>query len=412
MGSHSNATPTKRCPKLWPVLFCAMGMISATAALAADKASDWKARMAELAKPQADEVVFTAAGDAIWNHKITAANDVGVRGLFDVTRGSDITFLNFEQVLADSGYPVIKEISKADPAMVEEFVQANVNLVSVANNHIMDFGPKGVATTLRVLDDHGIKHAGAGANLTEALRPAVIEKKGLKVALLAVLVSPQFPQIAMPATESSPGMAPIHGTKVRLLGGKSAFAPSDDDLHALEDAIKEARKSADFVAVSMHIHWGPLEEIDPEGKQLVARAAVDAGADIVLGHGPHVVNGIEFYKGKPIVYSMGNFAFQFDPDAYTFFPDSQKQVRTLMANERLYRGVMLRMMVSTQGKLRRMEVLPLGLDHEGSPHLASGAAADAVLDQVKTLSEPFGTAIKREGWYELVDLPQQQAVAP
>ncbi|MHB1205442.1 MAG: CapA family protein, partial [Rhodospirillaceae bacterium] len=276
----------------------------------------------------------------------------------------------------------------------------------LANNHMMDFGPSGLETTLKTLDTAGIKHAGAGATLAQALQPALIERKGLKIALLGFLVAPNITTLGTPATENTPGVAPVRGTRIRLLNGKAGFAPSDDDLNAMEAAIKEARKTADVVAVTMHIHWGDLEAIDPEGKQLITRAAIDAGADIVLGHGPHVVNGIEFYKGKPIIYSMGNFAFQFDFGAYTFFPTSATTIKRLMGNERLFEAMMVRMILSPQGKFKRMELLPLGLTKDGDPHFVAGDGANSVLDRVKALSEPFGTAIKREAWYAVVDLPK------
>src|SRR4051812_35739963 len=126
----------------------------------------------------------------------------------------------------------------------------------------------------------------------------------------------------------------------------------------------------------MHIHWGGLEEIDP-GKQMVTRAAIDAGADMILGHGPHVVNGIEFYKGKPIIYSIGNFAFQFPPGAYEYFPDSLKVVKRLSGQGPLFEAMMVRMILSPKGDIRRMELLPVELTtQDGDPHFVTGEKAE------------------------------------
>ncbi|MHB1205456.1 MAG: CapA family protein [Rhodospirillaceae bacterium] len=393
--------------KLWSAIVCGAVLLSGGSAFAADNraAGEWKTRVGQLAKPAPNDIVMTVVGDALWNHKM-AGNDLRRQSMLQVMQSSDITFLNFEQVLADSGYPMPKEISKADPSIIEEFVAAGVNLVSVANNHMMDFGPKGLDTTLRTLESNGIEHSGAGATLAQSLQPAVIEKKGLKVALLSFLVAPNLSDLGTAATASSAGVAPIRGSRVRLLSGAAAFAPWDGDLKAMEDAIKEAKKTANLVAVSLHIHWGPLEEIDPEGKQLITRAAIDAGADMVLGHGPHVINGIELYKTKPIIYSIGNFAFQFTTSAYDFFPDSQKVVKNLGNNQRVFEAMMARMILSPQGKIRRIELLPLGLTREGDPHFVTGESANPILERLRTQSEAFKTAIKRESWYAVVDLSQ------
>src|SRR5207253_4674070 len=126
----------------------------------------------------------------------------------------------------------------------------------------------------------------------------------------------------------------------------SAFGAAADDLQALDEAIKAAPKTADVVAGSFHSHWGGLGEIDATGKQLIAHTAIDAGADMILGHGPHVVNGIAFYKGKPIVYSMGNLAFQFPVAAYEFFPESMKTVKRLLGEEKVFQGMAVRMVLS------------------------------------------------------------------
>jgi poly-gamma-glutamate synthesis protein (capsule biosynthesis protein) len=280
-----------------------------------------------------------------------------------------------------------------------------VDLVSTANNHFMDFGQPGLERTVQILESEGIKHSGAGVNLAEALKPALIEKKGLKFALLAFMVAPNMePRMATPATTTAPGTAPIRGSLIRLPDGTSTFAPWDEDLRAMEEAIREAKKTNEFVAVSMHIHWGDLEQIDAGGKQVLTRAAIDAGADIMLGHGPHLVNAVEMYKGKPIVYSMGNFAFQPVLTAYDLFPDSQKMISRLMKMEKFYEAVMARLIVSPEGRLRRLELLPLALTQQGDPHFVAGEQADVILNRVQDLSKPYGTAFKREGWYTVVDL--------
>ncbi len=388
-----------------------LGILSAILAVGSAVGADlesspsWKERVAQLSAPGPGDIVLTAVGDAIWTHKISGSTDERLQSMFNVMRESDIAFLNFEQVLADHGFPTLKEIVKADPSIIDEFVWAGVDIVSIANNHMMDFGPSGLATTQKALDDHGIKHSGAGTDLAQALRPAIIERKGLKIGLVSIMVAADFSSLGTPAREHEPGVAPIDGTEVRLADGSPAIAPSHADLHHMEEAIRNAKKVADLVAVSFHIHWGELEHIDPDGKQLIARAAVDAGADMVLGHGPHVINGIEFYKDKPIFYSMGNFAFQPPLSAYEYFPDSLKLIKGILSNERVFEGMMLRITLSSRGEIRRLEVLPLAITQEGDPHFVAGEKGDGILKRLENLSEPFDTSIKRESWFAVVDLP-------
>jgi poly-gamma-glutamate synthesis protein (capsule biosynthesis protein) len=374
-------------------------------ASAADTARDWNTHIAQLGEAAPDDITLLAGGDAIWTHKMSATKDPRATAMFTQMRAADISFLNFEQVMTDTGYPTIKEIVRADPSIIEEFTWAGVDVVSTANNHFMDYGQPGLERTLQILESKGIKHSGAGLNLAEALKPALIDKKGLKFALLSFMVAPNMePRMATPAGPAAPGTAPIRGSRVRLADGRAVFAPWDEDLEAMQNAIREAKKTNEFVAVSMHIHWGDLEQVDAEGKQVLTRAAIDAGADIMLGHGPHVVNAVEMYKGKPIVYSMGNFAFQPVVSAYDLFPDSQRMITRLMKNERFYQAVMARLTVSPEGQLRRLELLPLSLTPEGDPHFVAGEQADVILNRVQDLSKPYGTTFKRVGWYSVVDL--------
>jgi poly-gamma-glutamate synthesis protein (capsule biosynthesis protein) len=391
--------------KAWPSILCVAAVLSTGAAAAADSARDWNNRVATLGKAAPEDITLLAGGDAIWTHKMSGTKDPRATIMFDQMRAADISFLNFEQVMTDTGYPTIKEVVMANPSIIEEFTWAGVDLVSTANNHFMDFGQPGLERTVQILESKGIKHSGAGVNLAAALKPAQIDKKGLKFALLAFMVAPNMePRMATAATPTTPGTAPIRGSRVRLADGTSTFAPWDEDLKAMEEAIREAKKTNEFVAVSMHIHWGDLEQIDAGGKQVLTRAAIDAGADIMLGHGPHVVNAVEMYKGKPIVYSMGNFAFQPVLSAYELFPDSQQMISRLKKMEKFYEAVMARLTVSPEGQLRRLELLPVALTPEGDAHFVSGDQADVILNRVQDLSKPYGTAFKREGWYTVVDL--------
>lgn len=389
--------------RIWVPVVLAVVVAGMTSASAAEVE---KQRVAELSKPASDEIVFTAGGDAIWNRKMSATDAARAQGLLSVFKSSDVAFVNFEQVMADSGYPAPKPIALAAPSIVDEFANAGINLVSFANNHAMDFGISGMETTHRMLEGRGITHAGAGANLADALKTGLMEKKGLKIAFLAFMVTPNFPQLATPATERSPGVAPIHGAKIRLPDGKVVYAPWDEDLKRMEQAIAAARKLANYVVVSFHIHWGgPGEEVDATGKQLIAHTAIKAGADLILGHGPQVINGIELYEGKPIFYSLGNFTWQFDSARYDLFPDVQKGLKNVL-DPKHFQGLAMRMTLTQSGKVKRIELLPIQMNDVGNPYLALGKEGEPMLNDVVSRSAPLNTTIEKRSWYAVVNVPQ------
>ena len=371
-----------------------------TGVSAADGKADWSKRIGQLAKPAADELVLTAVGDSIWNRPISGSADPAQQSLFEILRGGDIGFFNFEQgIVPDKGFPVNGAPAAADRSILQEFKWAGATMVSVGNNHQWDYGQPGLELTRRTIEAAGIKAAGTGADIAEAFKAAQFEKKGLKVALISAVVSNAT--TFHPATADSPGVAQIRGVETRRADGSVMLSPVDSDLKALEASIKEARKSADLVAVSLHFHWGDAEAVDPGGRQLITHAVIDAGGDLVLGHGPHVVNGIEFYKKKPIVYSLGNFVFQQFLPEYRFFPDSVKILTPMLADPKTHEAIALRLILSSKGEVRRMELVPLDINTEGTPRLT---ADQGVLDRVASLSRPLGTTVKKEGWYYVVEL--------
>ena len=371
-------------------------------AVAAD--TEWQQRVSQLKAPAADEVVFAAVGDAHLKQPISSSTDPGLQSLFDVLRASDLFFLNLEGVMTDRGFPDQKVVSLASPSMVEEFKWAGTDIVSLGNNHQMDYFATGMQQTRATLDAAGIRHAGSGNNIAEAFQYTTVEKGSFKVALVSALVSPNL-ELTMAATESSAGVAQIRGMKVRRPDGKVVLAPNEDDLARLEASIKEARKAAPIVAVSLHYHWNRDGQVDADGRQLVARAAIDAGANMVLGQGPHEFNGIEFYKGKLIAYGLGNFTFQMNPAHFALFPEVSAMFNKYSNDPRMHESIALRLTMSTAGQLRRVEILPVEVTKEGNPHLAANERADQILDRIGALSKPFGTRVSRQNWYSVVELP-------
>jgi poly-gamma-glutamate capsule biosynthesis protein CapA/YwtB (metallophosphatase superfamily) len=257
---------------------------------------------------------------------IMACGDVGVKrsdcasmftGCAPTLRQADLCFAQLETTISVRGakVPNAKLAMRSPPAMARAARDAGIGVMSFAGNHCLDFGYEAFEDTLQHAAAAGIALCGAGKTLEIARRPALLEAGGVRVAVLAA--SSILPE-GYAAEAEKPGCAPMRahthyeaiepdqpGTPARI----RSFADRAD-LEALQNGIRAAREVADVVLVSLH--WGihmvraALADYQIE----VARAAIDAGADAVLGHHPHLLKGVEFYRGRPIFYSLGNFAIE------------------------------------------------------------------------------------------------------
>jgi len=212
-----------------------------------------------------------------------------------------------------------------DPSAAKLLQGAGVRFASLANNHAGDFGAKGLLETVATLDGVGIAHAGAGADLAAASAPARFELGGMRFAVVAFSDHP----VAWAASSSDPG---IH-----------FFLPSDsaEYFRPVERALAEARRGADFVVFSSH--WGPNMRLRPPAYfRRFARRVLDSGADLFWGHSAHVVQGIELWQGKPILYDTGDFV-----DDYAVDPELRNDLSALF-------------LIELEGPaLRRLDLLPV-----------------------------------------------------
>ncbi len=224
----------------------------------------------------------------------------------DILKKGDIVFGNLEESITDSTKSLVginqggKYVLKNKVKAFEGIKYAGFNLLSLANNHILDYYEKGLYDTIDILDRNGIAHAGAGKNMEEARKLAIVEKNGYKVGLLS------YTDMSEVLYKGNPPLMFIAGKD------KAGVAPTKTE-YVMEDVAK-ARSKVDILIVSFH--WGKEESFDvlPSQREL-SHKLLDSGVDIILGHHPHQFHGIEIYKGKPIVYSMGNFIFdQNDPE--------------------------------------------------------------------------------------------------
>ncbi|MBA4256482.1 MAG: hypothetical protein C0445_11475 [Polaromonas sp.] len=250
-------------------------------------------------------------------------------------READYTIGNLELPIATVGQPLDNKIySFRAPPDVLPVLQGRFNALALANNHSGDYGQDAFLQTMQHLDAAGIAHFGGGRNLSEAHRPLWVERQGLRVAVLAYN---EFKPRSFAAGPNWPGVA-----------------WSEDDRVVAD--IRAARAAgADLVIPFMH--WGWERERQPTRRQReLARLMIDAGADVVVGGHPHVTQGVDLYRGKLIVYSLGNFVF----DGFEDVPGGQT-------------GWLLRLTLGKHG-LVAWDTLAAQMDHEGTPHPSPGVA--------------------------------------
>jgi poly-gamma-glutamate capsule biosynthesis protein CapA/YwtB (metallophosphatase superfamily) len=231
-------------------------------------------------------------------------------------KSSDIAFCQLETNYTEKGSPLpqARVPGRAHPRNAPSIKNAGFNVVSFASNHALDCGSEAFLDTIEVMKKHGIELFGGGKNIEEARRPQFVHCKGTKMAFLSYN---SILPMGYWADVNRPGCAPLRGftyyeqvehdqpgTPARI----HSFAHAGDKSGMIED-IRKAKAQADLVIVSMH--WGihfVEAEIAMYQKEL-GYAAIDEGADIILGHHAHILKAIEFYKGRPIIYSLSNFAF-------------------------------------------------------------------------------------------------------
>lgn len=310
----------------------------------------------------------TAVGDIIpARHVAEAMAKHGTRYPFapavPLVKDSEITFGNLECPLTDRVEIPYEGMTFAAPAKtVEGLKLLGLDVVTLANNHSTNFGREAFTDTLKVLEENGIKYAGGGRDYSEAHRPAIIESKGVKFAFLSY----NSIEGSIDATASEPGVAWI-----RML----PFNPdSPEDIAMVERDIRSARQQADVVIPCFH--WSEEYRYHPNASMVIlAHRACDAGADMVIGQHPHSVQSIEWYKGKLIAYSLGNFIFD-----QRYVEIEGKQV-----GEQTRKGFALRCDFR-RGALVSMEMLPYRIDDNCRTIPLRGSKAQALLDKVMKIS--------------------------
>ncbi len=303
-------------------------------------------------------VTFCAAGDVLLDRGCRTmirrhGPDYLFGGVGDFIRAQDLAFCNLECPMSSRGKPAAKDIDfRADSSHVEVLKRSGFDIFSLANNHMLDYGPQALSDTKSILEANGLATVGAGANRSEAVRARIVRRNGITFAFLAFVTVPQVGiayRTEMPCT-----------------------AMGDSSLIGAE--IDRVRKEADFVLVSFH--WGVEYTPRPSMEQVrLARFCIDRGADLIIGHHPHVIQSIEKYRGKFILYSLGNFVF-----------DQHKPVQ----RESLIFGCTFR-----DGKVQFPYIYPAELPYwTFRPVFPDCAVSVRIAERVKSISKGFNASFR------------------
>ena len=340
--------------------------------------------------PEEDRTItFTFAGDILFDENYAtgaAAGQSGILSRFDagvteLMQGADIFTVNNEFCYSLGGAPLPDKTYtlRARPDTAEWLHEMGVDLVTLANNHVFDYGKTGLLDTLSTLQSADIPYVGAGKNMEEA-SSAVYFDLGSDGAVLAGK-SPD----GLQRDEENPGMriALISTTQVEQFDNPDTRGATDTlpgvfrcwDPSRLYEAVKTARENADFVIVC--IHWGVESEMQKEYRQdILANGITNAGADLIVGGHPHVLQAIGAVNGKPVAYSLGNFYFT----SYT--TDTG----------------LLQVQFSTKEKrMTGLRFVPC-LQSGTAVRLLDGAEKERVLQEMRDLSGSCGVSLDEDGW--------------
>jgi len=422
----------------------------------------------ELATSVADGFTLAAVGDCIIARPISQTP--GFAPVGKLVRDADVAFGNFEGTAIDlTRTPAIPQAEFGGvwiigaPAVAKDLRSIGFDLMSRANNHATDWGLEGMRQTDRALDEAGIVHAGTGEDRAAARGARYVDTDKGRVAIISMASTfTPLSRSAPPAGQAPgrPGVNALRTTRHALVtadelralrkirdeqpAGSVRFPekenPDELDLFGVRykaanrrgftytvdpvdereilKSVRAAKQLSDFVIVTIHAHEpGNWSEEPADFLPKLAHAAIDAGADEFIGHGPHQIRGIEIYRGKPIFYSLGNFVFQLDllepvgSDLYEQYKIDGAAATdaefNAMWNELVFGGdVWYQSVVATtrfeKGRAAEIQLRPIDLSYtargadRGVPKLAGQDIAKVILERAARLSQSFGTQIRIE----------------
>jgi hypothetical protein len=433
-------------------------------------------RARELALKVADGFTLAAVGDLIELRPLAARTDPGFVGAIKILKDADVAFANLETNIADianfdapfRGFVAVKDVAADVKAL-------GIDLVNRANNHLPDGGVEGMFATNRLLEQAGLVHAGTGRSLTEARMAQYLETPKGRVGLVGMSSSFAAQMLAGDQEGISPARPGLNGLRVtqslvlspaqieaarkirdsvydqrnsastpipvtpnepadrlQFFGaslkagdkvGSYSYTMNPDDFRQIEDNIRNGKFFSHFMIATIHSHesafaYERMHFSDQPTDFLVtlARASIDNGADAFVGHGVHVLRGIEIYKGRPIFYGLSEFVRQMEfAWGNSYLPPADPRTPEATLAERKWEGVyragrepvnyegLIALSRYERGQVAEVRLYPVDLGYgapiadTGMPRLASGAVARSILERMQKLSAPFGTTIAIEG---------------
>ncbi|MBI4331372.1 MAG: CapA family protein [Chloroflexi bacterium] len=332
----------------------------------------------------------------------------------------DISFCHFERICSTRGCLQYRDHntwdSRIDPENARSLAFAGFNVASHAGNRCFDYGPEALLDSMYALRQNGIQVIGAGKNITEARKPAIVERKGVRVGFLAY--NSVLP-VEYEAREGKPGCAPIRVATYYEAQGyqpgtppKIVTVPAEQDVRAMEEDIRKLRNLADAVIVS--IHWGQdyVPDVLATYQSPLGHRVIDAGADLVLGHHGRRMRGIETYKGKAIFHTLGSFAEERAPrskpppggSTAESIPDAFHKLKTESGWERnpypqVKRYAMMVKCTVSQKGIRKLAFLPSSSNQRAEPEFLSrnDPKFEEVLQYMGSWCQGLGTTLTVDG---------------
>lgn len=319
-----------------------------------------------------DALLLAACGDIMLHNRYQALADAGnAAHVFAPLRAQvediDLLIGNLETPLTRAGEPRADKLClRGDPAYAPVLAETGFDLLSLANNHCLDYGDAALAETRQHLRAAGIAGIGAGADLSEAATPAIIERRGIRVGVLAACDA---------STKPAPPAIDADGDASRP--ARAGIVPLSAD--SLLPAIATLKQQVDHVIVLLH--WGLEYSPMPTPEQVsLAHRAVEHGASVVLGHHSHCIQGIEHYKGAIIAYSLANLT----DDGVDWQGPTRRYTAPLTETDR--ESLLLRLRLD-KTSVEQLEPVPLWLDDDGRPTRATGERAQRILAHIASCSE-------------------------
>ncbi len=424
------------------------------------------------------KISIVATGDSLITMRQSVHSEPEFLEMVELIRSADVAFTNHEMLLHDyeeDCYPAAQSggtYTRADPSIIEELKWMGYDIVSTANNHSLDYSYGGLFMTKEYLRKAGVPHAGTGKDLAEARRPAYMETPQGRVALIAAASSfSPFGRAgeARRDMHGRPGLNPLrydswytvseetmgkikglydgmkeeirfpdlyqpedafHFLRNKFVVGEDVglhTKPNEADMEGNLEAIRDAARQADWILFSLHAHEGRVHDSEQPAEFIeeFGRAAIDAGAHVLIGHGHHAMRGIEIRDGKPIFYSLGDFIFQnqtvqrmpsdfyvrYKLGPYDDVPSNAYDARMKptpkpgypeskwFSDDRKYWISVIPYMRFEEDALSELKLYPVELGQDkprsqrGRPTFVDAKQGNEIVGIVKKLSEPYGTEI-------------------